>query len=128
MGKRGNTVNTHRIFVGQSLAKRLLGRPRSKWKNNIVIDVTGIDCEVGGWIKLAQDCVGFCTGDAERLNCAATELVRFDSVLQHFLSMWIRLTWNFYSVFVCSAKLRDFHLNPHLAYSKSPYCLMVYGF
>ena len=35
--------------------KRPLGRPRSRWKNNIKIDLHEVGCGVMDWIELAQD-------------------------------------------------------------------------
>ena len=44
----------HRVLVGKPEGKRPLRRPRSRWENNIEIDLR----EVGGggdWMELAQD-------------------------------------------------------------------------
>jgi hypothetical protein len=43
-----------KVFVGQFEGKRLCGRPRHRWEDNIKMDVTEI--ELGGmdWIHLAH--------------------------------------------------------------------------
>ena len=44
----------HRVLVGKPEGKRQLGRPRSRWEDNIKMDLR----EVGGggnWMELAQD-------------------------------------------------------------------------
>ena len=45
----------HRVLVGKPEGKRLLGRPRCRWEDNIKMDLQ----EVGGgrrdWMELAQD-------------------------------------------------------------------------
>jgi hypothetical protein len=45
----------YRILVGRPEGKRLLGRPRRRWEDNVKLDLreTGIDGE--NWIQLAQD-------------------------------------------------------------------------
>jgi hypothetical protein len=42
-------------MVGKSEGKRLLERPRRRWKANVRNDVTEIGWEIVGWIHLAQD-------------------------------------------------------------------------
>ena len=45
----------HRVLVGKLEGKRLLGRPRRRWEDNIKRDLQ----EVGGgcedWVELSQD-------------------------------------------------------------------------
>jgi hypothetical protein len=45
----------YRVSVGRPEGKRPLGRPRSRWEDNVKMDLreTGIDGE--NWIRLAQD-------------------------------------------------------------------------
>jgi hypothetical protein len=43
------------FLVGKPEEKRLLGRPRRRWENNIKMDLQEVGCEVMGWIELAQD-------------------------------------------------------------------------
>jgi hypothetical protein len=42
-------------LVGKSEGKRPLGRPRSRWKYNIEVDLQEIVLEGVNWIHLAQD-------------------------------------------------------------------------
>jgi hypothetical protein len=44
--------NAYRILVGKPEGKRSLGRPRSRWVDNIKIDLREIGLD---WIELAQD-------------------------------------------------------------------------
>ena len=50
----GEGRGVHRVLVGKPEGKRLLGRPRRRWENNIKMDVQ----EVGGgcedWMELTQ--------------------------------------------------------------------------
>jgi hypothetical protein len=51
----GEERGVHRVLVGKPEGKRLLGRPRCRWVDNIKMDLQ----EVGGghedWMELAQD-------------------------------------------------------------------------
>ena len=54
-GAYGEDRGVHRVFVGKPEGKRLLGRPRRRWEDNIKMDLQ----EVGGGrvdlMELAQD-------------------------------------------------------------------------
>jgi hypothetical protein len=50
MGKR---IDVYRILVGKPKVKRSLGRPRSKWENNIKMDHQEVRCGGMAWIELA---------------------------------------------------------------------------
>jgi hypothetical protein len=41
--------------VGKPEGKRLLGRPRRRWKNNNKMVLQVVGCGVMDWIELAQD-------------------------------------------------------------------------
>ena len=43
------------ILVGKPEGKRLLGRSRPRWEDNIKMDLQEVRCEVVDWIELAQD-------------------------------------------------------------------------
>jgi hypothetical protein len=43
------------VLVGKPEGKRLLERPRSRWDDNIRIDLQEVGCWGIDWIKLAQD-------------------------------------------------------------------------
>jgi len=46
----------HKIFlVGKPEGKRLLGRPRHRWKDNIRMDLRERGCDGVIWMVLAQD-------------------------------------------------------------------------
>jgi hypothetical protein len=47
--------NACRILVGNPERKRLLGRPRRRWVNNIKMDLREIGWNGTDWIDLAQD-------------------------------------------------------------------------
>ena len=42
-------------LVGRHEGKRLLGRPRRRWKDNIKMDLREVSCDPGDWIDLAED-------------------------------------------------------------------------
>jgi hypothetical protein len=46
--------NAYRILVGKPEGKRLLGRPRSTWMDNIKMDLGEIECCGMDWIYLAE--------------------------------------------------------------------------
>jgi hypothetical protein len=52
MGEKGNV---YRLLVGKPEGKRPLGRPKSRWMDNIKMDLLEIRVNVVGWIGLAQD-------------------------------------------------------------------------
>jgi hypothetical protein len=51
----GEKRNAYRILVGRLEGKRLLGRPRRRWKYNIIMDLREIEWGSLDWIDLAQD-------------------------------------------------------------------------
>ena len=44
-----------KILTGKPTEKRLLGRPRRRWKDNIRMDLEGIGINAGNWVDSAQD-------------------------------------------------------------------------
>ena len=44
-----------KILTGKPIGKRLLGRPRRRWEDNIRMDFKGIGINMGNWVDLAQD-------------------------------------------------------------------------
>jgi hypothetical protein len=46
----GDKRNVYRILVGNPEGKKLLGKPRRRWEDNIKIRWSGMD-----WIDLAED-------------------------------------------------------------------------
>jgi len=45
----------YRVLVGKPLGKRLLGRPKRRWEDNIKMDFQEVGCGGMDWIELAQD-------------------------------------------------------------------------
>ena len=52
MGKRRGE---YRVLVGKPEGKRLLGRPRRRWEDNIKMDLQEVGYEGMDWMELAQD-------------------------------------------------------------------------
>jgi hypothetical protein len=55
VARMGEKRNVYRLLVGKPEGKRPLGRPRSRWIDNIKLDLTEIGVSVVDWIGLAQD-------------------------------------------------------------------------
>jgi hypothetical protein len=51
----GGKINAYRILVGKPEGKRLIGRPRREWVNNIKMDLGEIGWDCMDCIDLAQD-------------------------------------------------------------------------
>ena len=51
----GEGRGMYRVLVGKPEGKRVLGRPRCRWEDNIRMDLQEVGCGVMDWIKLAQD-------------------------------------------------------------------------
>ena len=47
--------NAYRVLVGKSEGKRLLGRARRRWEDNIKMDLREVGCDPREWIDLAED-------------------------------------------------------------------------
>jgi hypothetical protein len=51
----GERRGIYRGLVGKPEGNRPLGRPRSRWEDNIKADLQEVGCEGKDWIELAQD-------------------------------------------------------------------------
>ena len=51
----GEERGAYRVLVGKPEGKRLLGRPRRRWVDNIGMDLWEVGCGYVDWIGLAQD-------------------------------------------------------------------------
>jgi hypothetical protein len=51
----GEGRGVYRVLIGKPEGKRLLGRPRRRWEDNIKVDLQEVGCRGMGWIELAQD-------------------------------------------------------------------------
>ena len=54
-GAYGGRDRVYSFFVGKSEQKKLLGRPRRRWVDNIKKDLQEVGCGYMDWIGLAQD-------------------------------------------------------------------------
>jgi hypothetical protein len=54
-GTHGERRGVYRVLVGRSEGKRLLGRPRRRWEDNIKMDLRKIGIDGANWSRLAQD-------------------------------------------------------------------------
>ena len=45
----------YRVLMGRPEGERLLGSPRSRWKDNIKMDLKDLCCDIGIWIDFAED-------------------------------------------------------------------------
>ena len=55
VARMGERRGVYRVLVGKPVGKRPLGRPRSRWKDNIKMDLQEVGCGGMDWIELAQD-------------------------------------------------------------------------
>jgi hypothetical protein len=51
----GYEREVHRVLVGKSDGKRLLGRHRRRWEEKIKMDLQKVGRGCGEWMELAQD-------------------------------------------------------------------------
>jgi hypothetical protein len=51
----GEGRGAHRVLVGKPEGRRLLGRPRRRWKDNIRMDLREVECGCVDWMELAHD-------------------------------------------------------------------------
>jgi hypothetical protein len=57
VAQMGEGRGVYRVLVGRHEGKRLLGRPRRRWEDNIKLDLREIGIDEAKWIQLAQDWV-----------------------------------------------------------------------
>ena len=51
----GEERGVHRVLVGKPEGKRPLGIPRSRWEDNIKMELQEVGGGCGDWMELAQD-------------------------------------------------------------------------
>ena len=51
----GEDNGVHRVLVGKPEGKRPLGRPRSRWEDNMKMDLQEVGGGRGDWMELGQD-------------------------------------------------------------------------
>ena len=55
VARMGEERRVYRVLVGKPEGKRLLGRPRRRWVDNIRMDLREVLCGYMDWIERAQD-------------------------------------------------------------------------
>ena len=55
VARMGEEMGVYRVFVGKPERRRLLGRPRRRWVDNIRMVLQEVGCGYMDWIGLAQD-------------------------------------------------------------------------
>jgi len=55
VAQMGEERGVYRVLVGKPEGKRLLGRPRHRWMDNIRMDLQEVGCGYMDWVGLAQD-------------------------------------------------------------------------
>ena len=55
VARMGQSRNAYRVLVGKPESKKLLGKPRRRWEDNIKMDLREVGCDPIGWIALAED-------------------------------------------------------------------------
>jgi len=59
VARMGERRGVYKILVGKPDGKRPLGRPRSRWQNNIKMDLQEVGCAlwiVSSWLRLRTGC------------------------------------------------------------------------
>ena len=86
--------------MGKSEGKRLLGRPRRRWEDNIKMDLREVGCDPGDWMPLAEDRMngGFCKGCNKPL------------VQIRYLGSFCNYLWPILLIFYLPLKLRVVHI------------------
>jgi hypothetical protein len=51
----GEERGVYTVLVGKPEGKRPLGRPRLRWKDNIMMNLQEVGCGSMDWIELVQD-------------------------------------------------------------------------
>jgi len=55
VARMGERRVVYKVLVEKPEGKRLLGRPRRRWEDNIKMDLQEVGCGGMDWIELAQD-------------------------------------------------------------------------
>jgi hypothetical protein len=55
VARMGEGRDFYRVLVGKPEGKRPLGRSRSRWEDNIKLDLREVGIDVANWFRLAQD-------------------------------------------------------------------------
>jgi hypothetical protein len=68
VARMGEDICVYRVLVGKSEEKRPLGRPRSRWEDNIKMGLQEFGGGRGDWMELAQGQVADTCGYVEGLS------------------------------------------------------------
>jgi hypothetical protein len=55
VARMGEERGVHRVLVGKPEGKRLKGRPRRRWEDNIKMDLQEVERAGWEWMEMAQD-------------------------------------------------------------------------
>ena len=55
VARMGEMRSVYRVLVGKPEGKRLLGKPRRRWEDNVKMDLQEVGFGGLEWIELAQD-------------------------------------------------------------------------
>ncbi|KAJ4443963.1 hypothetical protein ANN_05752 [Periplaneta americana] len=55
VARMGESRNAYRVLIGRAEEKRLLGKPRRRWEDNIKMELREVGYDGRDWINLAQD-------------------------------------------------------------------------
>jgi len=55
VARMGEEKGVYRVLLGKLEGRRLLGRPRRRWVDNIRMDLQEVGCGFMDWIGLTQD-------------------------------------------------------------------------
>jgi len=55
VARMGKETGVYRVLLGKPEGRRLLGRPRRRWVDNIRMDLQEVGCGYMDWIGLTQD-------------------------------------------------------------------------
>jgi hypothetical protein len=51
----GERKGAYRVLVGRPVGRRLFGKPRLRWADNINVDLMEVGWEGADWVGLVQD-------------------------------------------------------------------------
>ena len=54
VARMGEGIGVYRVLVWKPEGRRLLGRPRRRWEDNIRMDLREVRCGCVDWMELAQ--------------------------------------------------------------------------
>ena len=55
VARMGNRIGVYRVLVAKPEGKRLFGRARLRWENNIKMDLQEVECGGMDWVELTED-------------------------------------------------------------------------